>query len=138
MLEILIKGEKEMIYSCKHLFAKGLDKSFIFTSGFSIHSYERNERMKKIKEIAEGEEIIDAFIVDRGHKDGDELHFITDKGIIYIFNREKYIREQQAFITALIARPQQVKRYYEMCDMDYPQDVVMLCLEHERKEYNKI
>jgi hypothetical protein len=39
-------------------------------------------------------------------------------------------------ITILIARPNQIKRYY--AENEAPQDIINLALEHMRKGYNKI
>lgn len=52
--------------------------------------------------------IVDGFIVDKGHKNGLEVHSITNNGIIIIHNLIS-----GELITKLIARPNQIKRYYE-------------------------
>lgn len=52
------------------------------------------------------------FVVDTGHKDGEELHCITHSGIVFILNRKKH--EEKAYsglVTILIARVGQLERY---------------------------
>ena len=56
--------------------------------------------------------IINVFCVNKGHKDGIELHVIYRSGIIKIINPIN-----RRIVTYLIARPQQIKRYYQMTGM---------------------
>lgn len=46
------------------------------------------------------------FIVDKGHKNGKEIHVITENGVINIYNYNS-----KKYITGLIARPAQLTRY---------------------------
>ena len=72
--------------------------------------------------------MVDGFIVDKGHKKGLEVHSITDKGIIVIHNLHS-----GKLITKLIARPQQIKRYYESTGREPPpeyEDILELAREH--------
>ena len=59
--------------------------------------------------------IIDGFIVDKGHKDGAEVHSLTDTGLIIINNLQT-----GKMITKLIAKPKQIMRYYEMSNREKP------------------
>lgn len=65
------------------------------------------ERKTKIKEIGIGR-ILDYFVWDKGHKNGAEIHTITTTGLIIVRNKRT-----KNLVTVLIARPQQIKRYYE-------------------------
>lgn len=72
--------------------------------------------------------IIDGFIVDRHHANGAEVHSITDKGIILIHNYNTGV-----LCTKLIARPAQIKRYYNYFKRPYPEgfaDLIRLCWNH--------
>ena len=69
------------------------------------YNRDRVAREKLIKEIGIGKEI-KTVRVDRGHKDGAELHTITTNGIIIIRNERT-----NKMITKLIARPNQIRRY---------------------------
>lgn len=60
------------------------------------------------------------FLVDRGHKDGEELHIIKNNGIICIYNKRKLESGENSRITKLIARPSQLKRYYRWNDCQTP------------------
>lgn len=57
--------------------------------------------------IGEGN-IVDSFVVDKGHRNGPEIHSVTDTGIIIIYNKKS-----GKMVTKLIARPGQVIRYYK-------------------------
>lgn len=61
--------------------------------------------------------VIAKFLVDRGHANGAEIHEITDTAIINVYNERTH-----KLITKLIARPGQIRRYYE--NGDAPQDVL--------------
>lgn len=73
----------------------------------SLHyQIDRQKRQAIIDKIGNGKPV-DAFIVDRGHKNGPEIHEITDTAIINIYNKRTH-----KLITKLVARPNQIKRYY--------------------------
>lgn len=65
------------------------------------------ERKTKIKEIGIGK-TLDRFVWDKGHKNGAEIHTITTTGLIIVQNKRT-----NNLVTVLIARPQQIRRYYE-------------------------
>ena len=68
---------------------------------------DRQKREALIKTIGEGNAIA-TFTVDKHHRNGPELHTITDTGIIIIRNKRT-----KKLITKLIARPNQIKRYFK-------------------------
>ena len=67
---------------------------------------QRSVRNEVIEMIGHGS-ICGVFSVDRGHHNGKEYHIITSTGIIFIENEES-----KKLVTALIARPKQIRRYY--------------------------
>ena len=80
--------------------------------------------------------IIDGFIVDKGHKDGAEVHSITDNGIIIVHNLIS-----GKLVTKLIARPQQIKRYYESTGREHPPEykrILELARWHNILGYNNV
>ena len=86
------------------------------------YSDKRCSREKFIEEHLGGDGyIIDGFVVDKNHRDGLEVHSLTDNGIIIIHNMIS-----GNLVTKLIARPQQIRRYYESTGREPP------------KEYKKI
>jgi len=56
-----------------------------------------NEESAKVYKIA---------IVDKGHKNGEEIHVIYNNGIIKVYNANTH-----KYITILIAREAQIERY---------------------------
>lgn len=96
----------------------------------------RYEREKFIEEHFKNDYIVDEFIVDKGHPNGSERHCITNNGIIIIYNANS-----GKLCTKLIARPQQVKRYYENSGREPPseyEDILRLALEHTILGYNNL
>ena len=62
--------------------------------------------------LDEDDSIEKVFVVDTGHKDGEELHCITHSGIIFILNRKKHETvSYSGLVTILIARVGQLERY---------------------------
>lgn len=100
----------------------------------SIHySTERQERHAFIQEyIGEGN-IIDSFVVNRGHPGGDEIHSVTDTAIIIIRNQKT-----NKVITELIARPEQLRRLYRSENREVPKRVLSLAYKHNIASCNEI
>ena len=92
------------------------------------YSQDRRYREELIKSIGEGNPVAE-FFIDKGHWHGVEKHIITDTGIIII-----YALGTGDLVTKLIARPNQIKRYYK--NNDYPQYLVDIAYEHMTKGYN--
>jgi hypothetical protein len=91
---------------------------------------DRQKRNQIIAQIGIGQ-VIKEVTIDRGHKNGPEIHKITSTGLIVIYNKRTNI-----MITILIARPNQIKRYY--AENEAPQKIINLAFEHMRAGYNKI
>lgn len=93
----------------------------------------RHSRERFIHKRFNGDgEIIDSFIVDRGHPKGAEIHSVTDNGIIIVRNANS-----RKLVTKLIARPNQVKKLYNSVDREPPQWLSNLCFYHQVLHYNK-
>lgn len=96
------------------------------------HSIERNRRFLIAKNLCQGPKIfIQLFEVDRGHKNGPEIHALTDQGVIYIFNKNT-----GKLITCLIARPGQLLRYYKAVGLVCPKRVYKLAKKHQELKLN--
>ena len=94
---------------------------------------QRYKREKFINKYCNGDgEIIDEFIVDKGHKNGLERHCITNTGIIIIYNVES-----GKLVSKLIARVGQIKRYYYGTGREPPKSLLKLAEWHESLGYNK-
>ena len=72
------------------------------------YEIDRQAREAIIEKIGYGK-VVAEFIIDRGHRNGPEIHKISDTGIIKIYNKRS-----GKLITKLIARPGQIRRYYEV------------------------
>ncbi len=94
----------------------------------------RNKREKFIEEHLGDGHIVDGFIVDKGHIKGAEVHSITDNGIIIVHNLNS-----GKLVTKLLARPQQIKRYYEHTGREPPKEyenIIELARLHTVLGYN--
>ena len=103
-----------------------------------VSNHYKNQRHKREefinKYIHDEGHIVDGFIVDRGHRDGAEVHSITDNGIIIIHNLDS-----GKLITKLCARPQQITRYYENTNREKPPEykhILEVAKWHESLCYN--
>lgn len=106
-------------------------------AGKTFHMNNRNKRLDKVLEIEREIVINRTFIVDKGHKDGQELHIVTENGIIFIYNFMKlFLHSQNALITILIARPNQIKRLYEACNLTVNQNIIDKSIEHIKMGLN--
>ena len=92
-----------------------------------ISKHYKKQRYKREKFInrylKDDGNIIDEFIIDKGHENGAEIHSITDNGLIIIRNLNS-----GKLITKLLARENQIKRYYKDDNREKP-------LQYERALY---
>jgi len=95
------------------------------------YTEDRQERERQIEAIGQGN-VVDRFVVDRGHKNGPEIHELTDTGIIVIYNQRT-----GKLITKLIARPGQIRRYYT--DGKAPKNLIQKAIDNTVKNcYNMV
>ncbi len=78
------------------------------TCGNTSHVVNRSKRLQIAQRLIneESAKVIRIVIVNRGHKDGNEVHVIYNNGIIKIYNANTH-----KFITVIIARVPHVERY---------------------------
>lgn len=93
------------------------------------YTNDRQKREEIIKKIGYGK-IIKSVVIDRGHKNGPEIHNLSDTGIITIQNQRT-----KKMITKLIARPGQIKRYYKENEI-IPIGLLNLAREHQKLALN--
>ena len=101
---------------------------------WSYRLYERNKSFAKILEELKAPILsvngkLCIFIVDKGHKNGVEIHVITENGIINIYN---YYSKK--YVTGLIARPGQLMRY----GVVIPESVLEKARVHVSMHYNEL
>ena len=90
---------------------------------------ERKKREDFIAFVVGDGNVIKEMVVDRGHVNGLEIHSLTDTGVIIIRNKRT-----GKLITKLIARPNQVKRFFNK--EQPPQWLMTLAKFHEDLHYN--
>lgn len=90
----------------------------------------RREIIKKY--IGYGNEVFRAE-VDRGHKNGSEIHVVTDSGIIEIYNTRT-----KKHVTDLIARPNQIRRVYEAKNQKPPRWLLDVAWENQNRGWNLV
>lgn len=93
------------------------------------YTNDRQKREEIIKKIGYGK-IIKSVVVDKGHKNGPEIHNLSDTGIITIQNQRT-----KKMITKLIARPGQIKRYYKENEI-IPSGLLDLARQHQKLALN--
>lgn len=96
------------------------------------YSSQRCQRQAFIDENVGKGNIIDIFVVDRGHCKGEEIHSVTDTGLIIIKNKTT-----GKIITELIARPEQLRRLYHLEGREPPRKILRLAYQHNASKYNE-
>lgn len=78
------------------------------TCGDTSHVVKRSKRLQVAQRLIneESAKVYKIAIVDKGHKNGAEIHVIYNNGIVKIYNENTH-----KFITVLIAREPQIARY---------------------------
>ena len=76
--------------------------------GQTSHAVKRSKRLQVAERliIEESAKVLKIALVDKGHKNGNEIHIIYNNGVIKVYNERT-----RKFITVLIARVPQVERY---------------------------
>ena len=80
-----------------------------FTAGGQTsHAVNRSKRLQVAERliIEESAKVIKIAVVNKGHKNGNEIHIIYNNGVVKIYNARTH-----KFITVLIARVPQIERY---------------------------
>ena len=80
-----------------------------FTAGGKTsHAANRSHRLQVAERliIEECAKVIKIAVVDKGHKNGNEIHIVYNNGVVKVYNENT-----RKFITVLIARVPQVERY---------------------------
>lgn len=78
------------------------------TCGNTSHVMTRSKRLQVAERliIEESAKVVKIAVVNKGHKNGNEIHLVYNNGIVKIYNANS-----RKFITVLIARVPQIERY---------------------------
>ena len=76
--------------------------------GITAHGVNRSKRLQIAERliIEESAKVCKIAIVNKGHKNGNEIHIVYNNGVVKIYNANSC-----RFITVLIARVPQIERY---------------------------
>ena len=80
-----------------------------FTAGGQTsHAVNRSKRLQVAERliIEESAKVVKIAVVNKGHKNGNEIHLVYNNGIVKVYNEHT-----RKFITVLIARVPQIERY---------------------------
>ena len=80
-----------------------------FTAGGKTsHAVKRSKRLQIAERliIEESAKVVKIAVVNKGHGNGNEVHFVYNNGVVKIYNANS-----RRFITVLIARVPQIERY---------------------------
>ena len=77
-------------------------------SGQTSHVANRSKRLQVAERliIEESAKVVKIAVVNKGHKNGNEIHLVYNNGVVKIYNANS-----RKFITVLIARVPQIERY---------------------------
>ena len=76
--------------------------------GKTSHAVNRSKRLQIAERliIEESAKVVKIAVVNKGHKNGNEIHLVYNNGVVKVYNQNT-----RKFITVLIARVPQVERY---------------------------
>ena len=80
-----------------------------FTAGGKTsHAVNRSKRLQIAERLIyeESAKVVKIAIVNKGHKNGNEIHLVYNNGVVKVYNQNT-----RKFITVLIARVPQIERY---------------------------
>ena len=80
-----------------------------FTAGGQTsHAVNRSKRLQIAERLIteESAKVVRIAVVNKGHKNGNEIHLVYNNGVVKIYNQNT-----RKFITVLIARVPQIERY---------------------------
>ena len=85
----------------------GYIETFIMC-GTTSHVANRSKRLQIAEQLIfeEHAKVLKIAVVNKGHKNGEEIHIIYNNGIVKVYNERTH-----KFITVLIARIPQIERY---------------------------
>lgn len=98
-------------------------KNKIVSKHYKKQRYNREKFIRR--NFNGGGNIIDSFIIDKGHRNGKEIHSVTEYGVIVIRNART-----NKLITKKIARPFQIEKLYATRNQKAPKWILELAAWH--------
>lgn len=94
----------------------------------------RYKREKFIKEYLYGNgNVVDRFVINRNHPNGEEIHEVRDNGIVIVYNAHTL-----KIVTKIIARPKQLEKLYKSVGRTVPKWLRDLAYWHNSLNYNRV
>lgn len=100
-----------------------------YNTAATRHIFEREYR-RDISVVGEGRPCA-GFVVDKNHPNGLEEHIVYSNALVVIRNHHT-----KKLITILVARPAQIKRYYNALGFVAPSRIVELAFKHQQMGLN--
>ena len=98
------------------------------------YNYKRGKRERFIRKyFGDDGDVVESFIIDKGHKHGPERHEVTENGVILIYNANSNI-----LVTKKIARPKQIEELYSTKNKAPPKWLLDIAEWHESMNMNYI
>lgn len=101
-------------------------------------SYCRKERFNAYLDANDGARVVATFLVDRGCREGLELHNVTANGFDFVLNQYKHEHGYPCFITALALRPGQMRNLYELAGETAPAYLVSKARDNQIHGLNNV
>ena len=99
--------------------------------GQTSHAMNRSKRLQVAERliIEESAKVLKIAVVNKGHKNGNEIHIVYNNGVVKVYNENT-----RKFITVLIARVPQIERYR----INVPAEMKRKIKSHVEKRLNEI
>lgn len=101
-----------------------------YNTAATRHIFEREYRMD-ISVVGTGRPCA-GFVVDKKHRDGLEEHIIYSNALVVIRNHHT-----KKLITVLVARPMQIRRYYDALGFAVPSKLLDIAYKHFKMGLNR-
>lgn len=88
---------------------------------------ERRDRLTRIRRDVGFGKVVRRCVVDTGHPAGYEVHVLTSTGVVVVFNART-----KKLVTMLVARPEQVERYYRPFGETAPEELLARAYDNTR------
>lgn len=104
-------------------------KSFIYSEDTNHLTRDRAKRIQKCNYLitTEKAKINSAFLVDKAHEMGKEVHVLYSNGIVKVYNRNT-----GKFITVIPCQEYQVKRYFDMTNTKISKSMLKTVRKHDK------
>lgn len=105
-------------------------------AGFILNGVKKTEHSRirnyRVRQLNASDKVVAAFLWDRGHKDGPEVHFITESAKDIIINADS-----KRLITILNCRENQIRRLFDPLQQTVPIAIIKLARRNNDLHLNR-